>query len=86
MATPAITTVEFDQTLLVQLREGSPGKTDRELLEALAINQLGDAALAEIRAAFADVPEEEIEREAVKATREARHEMAAERNAPEQAA
>jgi len=57
-----------------------------EPLDLATINQQGDEALAEIRAAFADVPEEEIEREAVKATREARHEMAAERNAPEQAA
>jgi hypothetical protein len=66
---------------LTQLRERSPGKSDRELLERIAINQLGDAALAEIRAAFADVPDEEIEREAVRAVHETRATSAAQQSA-----
>jgi hypothetical protein len=74
MSTPGTATVEFDEELLNQLRQGAPGKTDRELLEELAINQLGDAALAEIREAFADVPDEEIEIEAVRAVHQTRAE------------
>jgi hypothetical protein len=37
MSTPGTATVEFDEELLNQLRQGAPGKTDRELLEELAI-------------------------------------------------
>ncbi len=77
MTAPATASVEFDQELLNQLREGAPGKTDRELLEQLAVNQLGDKALAEIREAFADIPDEEIEREAIRAIHQTRAESAA---------
>jgi hypothetical protein len=82
MATSATTTVEFDRELLAQLRKTAPGKSNRELLEDLAVIRLGNEAVARIREAFADVPEEEIEREAIKATREVRHEMGAERATP----
>jgi hypothetical protein len=81
MTTHTTITVEFDEELLTQLREGAPGKTDRELLEELAINELGNAALANISEAFADVLDEEIEAEAVKAVHQTRAESAAEQTA-----
>jgi hypothetical protein len=71
-------TVEFDQKLLDRLRERRPEQSDRELLESLARIQLGRDASARVKERFAGVPSEEIEREAVKAVREVRSEMAAE--------
>lgn len=73
--------MEFDQELLAQLRQDAPGKSDRELLEDLAVIKLGDKAIAHIREAFVDVPEEEIAREAVKGVREVRRKRAAARQA-----
>jgi hypothetical protein len=75
------TTVEIDTALLERLRERTPGKSDRQLVEDLARLQLGREAMARARERFRGVPSEEIEREAVKAVREARHELAAERDA-----
>lgn len=74
-------TIEFNEELLAQLRQDAPGKSDPELLEDLAVIQLGDKAIVHIREAFAEVPEEEIAREAVKGVREARRKRAAARQA-----
>jgi hypothetical protein len=74
-------TVEIDRELLAQLRQDAPGKSDRELLEDLAVIQLGDKAIANIREAFAGVPDEEIAREAVKGVREVRRKRAGPRRA-----
>lgn len=81
MSSPSNKTVDvkFDRDLLERLRERRPEKSDRELLESLARIQLGRDASARVRERFAGVPSEEIEREAVKAVREVRSEMAAER-------
>lgn len=80
MATPT-TTVEIDSELLARLRERRPEQSDRQLLEDLAVIQLGREATDSIRQAFADVPEEEIEREAVRAVHETRRQRAARRSA-----
>ena len=72
---------EFDAALLERLRKRRPEKSDRELLESAARIQLGREASDRARERFAGVPSEEIEREAVKAAREVRHERAAERRA-----
>jgi hypothetical protein len=77
----ATTTVEIDRELLSRLRERRPEKSDRELIEGIARIQLGLEASARARERFAGVPSEEIEREAVKAAREARRERAAARRA-----
>jgi hypothetical protein len=77
----AATTVEIDSDLLARLCERRPEQSDRELLEGVARIQLGLEASARARERFAGVPSEEIEREAVKAAREARHERAAPRRA-----
>jgi hypothetical protein len=74
-------TVEIDVELLAQLRQDAPGKSDRELLEDLAVIQLGERAITHIREAFADVPDEEIEREAIKGVRDVRRKRAAARRA-----
>jgi hypothetical protein len=81
MSTPATTTVEIDRELLSELRERSPGRSDRELLEDLAASRLGDETIARMREAFADVDPQAIESEAVNAVREVRHEIAAEQAA-----
>lgn len=81
MPTPSTTSVEIDTELLKRLRERDPQKSDRELLESVAHIQLGREATARVRERFADVPSEEIEREAVKAVREVRADRAAERRA-----
>jgi len=78
MSPPGTATVEIDLELLERLRKRRPEQSDRELVESLARIQLGREATDRIREAFADVPEEEIEREAVKGVREVRSEMAAE--------
>jgi hypothetical protein len=83
MTLPATTTVEIDRELLAELRQRSPGKSDRELLEDLAVIRLGDETIARMRGAFADVDPHEIEGEAVKAVRDVRHEMTAESAAAE---
>jgi hypothetical protein len=66
--------VEIDSELLARLRTQHPGKTDRELLERLAIIELGMAALRETQRRNAD-PEEVVLEEAVRAVHEARAEM-----------
>jgi hypothetical protein len=78
MSPPATTTVEIDRELLERLRKRRPEKSDRELVESIARIQLGREASARVRERFAGVPSREIEREAVNAAREVRHEMAAE--------
>lgn len=45
----ATTTVEIDSDLLAWLRERSPGKSDRELLEDLASVTLGFETIARVR-------------------------------------
>jgi len=66
--------VEIDSELLLQLRARHPGKSDRELLERLAIIELGMAALRENPRLDAD-REEVVLAEAVRAVHEARHEL-----------
>lgn len=66
--------VEIDGELLSRLRARHPGKTDRELIEWLAIVDLGMAVLRENPRQDAD-PEEVVLAEAVKAVHEARDEL-----------
>jgi hypothetical protein len=78
---PAATTkVEIENRLLERLRRRDPGKSDRELLEAVARIVLGREA---IRRAQEDFALDEAEAVAVGArlAREARRELAAERRA-----
>jgi hypothetical protein len=64
--------VEIDNDLLARLRERSPGKNDRELLEDLAMVTLGFETIHRVqrRTAEAGIYQEDIEREAVRAVRE----------------
>lgn len=78
-AVAALEGVERDARVLRALRERNPDKTEQELLDDLAVIMRGEEAIARVRERFADVPSEEIEREAVKAARDARREIAAER-------
>jgi hypothetical protein len=75
----ATTTVEIDSDLLARLRERSPGKSDRELLEELATVTLGFEAIQRVRQRTADagVDQQEIEDEAVRVVREHRRQRAA---------
>jgi len=75
----ATTTVEIDSDLLTRLRERSPGKSDRELLEELAAETLGFETIRRVqrRTAEAGVDQEEIEGEAVRVVREHRRRRAA---------
>src|ERR1035441_10795190 len=50
----ATTTVEIDSDLLARLRERSPGKSDRELLEELATVTLGFETIQRVRQRTAD--------------------------------
>lgn len=79
----ATTTVEIDSELLTRLRERSPGKSDRELLERVARIQLGFETIRRVqeRNAAAGVDDDEVMTEAVRATHEARHSPAARRAA-----
>jgi hypothetical protein len=81
VALEALEAVERDARVLRVLRERDPSKSERLLMEDLAVIKEGDEAIERIRARFAGVPSEEIEREAVKAVREVRQERAAERAA-----
>lgn len=81
VALEALEAVERDARVLRVLRERDPQKSERELMNDLAVIKEGDEAIERIRARFAGIPSEEIEREAVKAVREVRKEMAAERRA-----
>ncbi|MGI8427823.1 MAG: hypothetical protein ACR2OB_00615 [Solirubrobacteraceae bacterium] len=66
--------IEMDSELLSRLRARHPGKSDRELIERLAIIDLGMAFLRETQRLDAD-PEEVVLAEAVKAVHEARAEL-----------
>lgn len=68
------TTVEIDSDLLARLRERSPGKSDRELLEDLAEVTLGFETIHRVqrRTAEAGVDQAEIEAEAVRVVHEKR--------------
>ncbi len=70
----ATTTVQIDSDLLARLRERSPGKSDRELLEDLASVTLGFETIQRVRqrTAEAGVDQHEIEDEAVRVVRERR--------------
>lgn len=79
VALEALEGVERDARVLKMLREREPQKSERELMEDLAVIEEGDEAIERIRERFADVDPEEIEREAVKAVREMRLETCATR-------
>ena len=74
MAMATTVPVEIDSELLTLLRERHPGKTDRELIERLAIDDLGKALFDDTRRMDAD-PEEVVLEEAVRAVHEVRAEM-----------
>jgi hypothetical protein len=61
-------------TLRARLRERFPDASDQELQEKLARIQRSREIMERIGERFAGVPQEEIEREAVKAVKEARRE------------
>lgn len=66
--------VEMDRELVCRLRALYPGRTDRELIERLAITDLGMATFRDSQRRNAD-PEEVVLEEAVRAVQEARDEM-----------
>jgi hypothetical protein len=66
--------VDMDGELLQRLRERHPGKSHRELIERLAIIDIGMAVLRENQRLDAD-PEEVVLEQAVRAVHEARAEM-----------
>lgn len=70
------TTVEIDTALLERLRERSPGKSDRELLEDIATITLGFETIARVQQRNADADADEVLSEAVKAVHEVRRESA----------
>ena len=65
----------MDSELLERLRARHPGRSDRELIERLAVIDLGMAALRESQHRNA-VSEEEASEQAVRAVHEARAESA----------
>jgi hypothetical protein len=75
--------VEVGRELLEGLRARYPGKTDREMIERLAIIDLGMAALRETQRVDAD-PEDVVLAEAVKAVHEVRDGMRREASSPRQ--
>jgi hypothetical protein len=84
--TRSAATSKVDSELLQRLRDSSPEKSEAELLERLAVLNEAKEATARAREAFADVPSEEIEREAERLVMESRREkrkLAAERAAAE---
>lgn len=81
MAASPTTTVEIDSALLERLRQRDPRRSDRELLEDLAVIAVGDETLRRLHERNADADEAEVMAESVRAVREARREMAAERRA-----
>jgi hypothetical protein len=76
MSASPTTTVEIDTDLLERLRQRSPGKNDRELLEDLATITLGFETIARVQQRNADADEDEVMAEAVKAVHAVRQEMA----------
>lgn len=79
MPKPQTTSAE---TLLARLRERHPKATEPELREKLARLQRGRELLQRIGERFAGVPQEEIDREAVRAVKEARRERSSTRPPP----
>lgn len=75
--------MEIDTKLLEQLRERDPEKSDRELLEDLAVIALGFETIRRVqeRNAAAGVDDDKVMAEAVKAVHEVRAERTAERRA-----
>jgi hypothetical protein len=75
----ATTMVEIDSDLLGRLRERSPGRSDRELLEDLAAVTLGFETIhrVQLRTADAGIDQDEIEGEAVRVVRARRRRRAA---------
>ena len=72
---PTTTTVEIDSELLARLRERSPGKSDRELLERVARIKLGFETILRVQArnGAAGVDDDEVMAEAVSAIQGLRH-------------
>lgn len=62
------------ETLLARLRERHPEASDQELREKLARIQRSREIMERIGERFTGVPQEEIDREAVRAVKEARRE------------
>jgi hypothetical protein len=81
MAASPTTTVEINSELLKQLRARDRRKSDRQLVEDLAVVTLGFETVREVQERNAGADEDEVMAEAVKAAREVRAEMAAERRA-----
>lgn len=73
MSSSRTTPVDFDADLLEELRAEEPGKSDRELLEDLAIRQLGLATARRTRQRF-NLTEEEALDLSLRAIREVRAE------------
>jgi uncharacterized protein len=71
MGTATTTSVDIDTSLLKQLRERFPGRSDRELLEAAARIRLGRDALSEAQESFGLSDDEAISL-GVKAVHESR--------------
>ena len=65
------TAVMIDTDLLEELRADEPGKPDRELIEDLALRQVGLRTVRRLQERF-DLPEEEAIRIGVEAVHEAR--------------
>lgn len=65
------TAVMIDTELLEELRADEPGKPDRELIEDLALRQVGLRTIRRLQERF-DLPEEEAIRVGVEAVHEAR--------------
>jgi hypothetical protein len=65
------TAVMIDTDLLEELRADEPGKPDRELIEDLALRQVGLRTIRRLQERF-DLPEDEAIRVGVEAVHEAR--------------
>jgi len=63
--------IEIDSDVLERLRARRPGKSDRELIENLAMIELGRATLSDVQRRFA-LPEQEAISLGVRAVHEAR--------------
>jgi len=63
--------IEIDSNVLERLRARRPGKSDRELIENLAMIELGRATLSDVQRRFA-LPEQEAISLGVRAVHEAR--------------
>lgn len=74
------TTVEIDTALLERMRERSPGKSDRELLEDIATITLGFETIGRVQQRNANDDDDDVLAEAVKAVHEIRREVAGRRD------